>query len=126
MWLTRYPWPQKAILDRGTEFMKDFITLIQDEYGIKRKPITTRNHQVNSIVERAHITIGNLLHTFEPGSAKLNPEDPWIRILLSTVMFALWSTMQPTHKATPMQFAFGRDTMLNVTHFTNWCFIQEC
>eukprot|EP00957_Ditylum_brightwellii_P081065 6165857-Ditylum_brightwellii.AAC.1 len=76
-WLTRYPWPRKVILDRGTEFMKDFIMLIRDEYGIKHKPITTRNPRVNSIVERAQQTIGNLLHTFESGSAELDPEDPW-------------------------------------------------
>eukprot|EP00957_Ditylum_brightwellii_P205496 15344134-Ditylum_brightwellii.AAC.1 len=54
MWLTRYPWPQKDILDRCTEFMKDFIMLIWDEYGIKCKSITTRNPQANSIEERAH------------------------------------------------------------------------
>eukprot|EP00957_Ditylum_brightwellii_P065429 4963318-Ditylum_brightwellii.AAC.1 len=69
--------------------MKDFIALIWDEYGIKRKPITTRNLQANSIVERAYQTIGNLLCTFEPGSAELDPEDPWSRIL-NTIMFALW------------------------------------
>eukprot|EP00957_Ditylum_brightwellii_P096322 7336263-Ditylum_brightwellii.AAC.1 len=80
-WLTRYPWPQKVILDRGTEYMKDFIMLIQDEYGIKCKPITTRNSQSNSIVERAHQTIGNLLRTFKPGSAKLDLEDPQSGIL---------------------------------------------
>eukprot|EP00957_Ditylum_brightwellii_P180158 13723179-Ditylum_brightwellii.AAC.1 len=61
-------WPQKVILDRGTEFMKDFITLIWDEYGIKCKPITTRNLQANSIVERAQQTIGDLLHTLKPVS----------------------------------------------------------
>eukprot|EP00957_Ditylum_brightwellii_P147657 11244480-Ditylum_brightwellii.AAC.1 len=40
----------------------------QDEYGIKFKPITTRNPQANYIVERAHQTIGNLLHSFKLGS----------------------------------------------------------
>eukprot|EP00957_Ditylum_brightwellii_P125294 9549968-Ditylum_brightwellii.AAC.1 len=104
--------------------MKDFITLIWDEYGIKHKPITTRNPQVNSIVERAHQTIGNLLRTFEPGSAKLDPKDPWSGIL-SAVMFALRSTIHTTHKATPMQLVFRRDAMLNATHVSNWLFIQE-
>eukprot|EP00957_Ditylum_brightwellii_P081888 6228676-Ditylum_brightwellii.AAC.1 len=61
--------------------MKDFIMLIRDEYGIKRKPITIRNPKANCIVERAHQTIGNLLCTFEPGSAELDPNDPWSRIL---------------------------------------------
>eukprot|EP00957_Ditylum_brightwellii_P108376 8267807-Ditylum_brightwellii.AAC.1 len=77
MWFTRYPWPQKVILYRGMEFMKDFITLIGDKYGIKRKPITTRNSQANSTMESAHQTIGDLLCTFEPGSAKMDPEDTW-------------------------------------------------
>eukprot|EP00957_Ditylum_brightwellii_P196809 14993941-Ditylum_brightwellii.AAC.1 len=61
--------------------MKDFTALIQDEYGIKCKSITTRNPQVNSIVERAHKTIGNLLCTFKPGCAELDPKDPWSGIL---------------------------------------------
>eukprot|EP00957_Ditylum_brightwellii_P197327 15033844-Ditylum_brightwellii.AAC.1 len=66
--------------------MKDFIALIRDEYGIKRKPITTRNPQVNSIVERVHQTIGNLLCTFEPDSAELDPEDPWSGILSAIML----------------------------------------
>eukprot|EP00957_Ditylum_brightwellii_P168308 12812184-Ditylum_brightwellii.AAC.1 len=125
MWLTRYPWPQKVILDRSTKFTKYFIMLIRDEYGIKCKPITTGNPQANFIVERAHQTVGDLLCTFKQGSVELDPKDPWSRIL-SAVMFALWSTIHTTHKATPMQLVFGRDSMLNVTHLANWHFIQEC
>eukprot|EP00957_Ditylum_brightwellii_P105173 8017149-Ditylum_brightwellii.AAC.1 len=81
MWLTRYQWPQKVILDKGTEFTKDFIALICNEYRIKYKTITTRNPQANAIVERSHKTIGNLLHTFKIGTAKLDPDNPWGCIL---------------------------------------------
>eukprot|EP00957_Ditylum_brightwellii_P097011 7387433-Ditylum_brightwellii.AAC.1 len=105
--------------------MKDFITLVWDEYGIKHKPITIGNPPVNSIVEKAHQTIVNLLCTFKPGSTDLNPDDPWSSIL-SAVMFALQSTMHMTYKAIPMQLVFGRDTMLNVMHLANCWFIQEC
>ncbi len=42
-WLTRYPWPQEIIYDRGKEFMGDFAKMICKDYGIKRRPITTRN-----------------------------------------------------------------------------------
>eukprot|EP00957_Ditylum_brightwellii_P146705 11167565-Ditylum_brightwellii.AAC.1 len=104
--------------------MKDFITLIQDEYGIKCKPITTRNPQGNFIVERVHQTIGNLLCAFEPDSVVLDPEDPWSGILIP-VMFALQSATHMTHKATPMQLVFWRDAMPNITHLANWNFIQE-
>eukprot|EP00957_Ditylum_brightwellii_P110966 8462877-Ditylum_brightwellii.AAC.1 len=105
--------------------MKDFIMLIHDEYEIKRKPITTRNPQANSIAKRAHQTIGNLLCTFKPGSAELGPEDPWSGILYA-IMFAIWSTIHTAHKATHMQLIFGRDAMLNITHLAIWHFIQEC
>eukprot|EP00957_Ditylum_brightwellii_P068734 5217529-Ditylum_brightwellii.AAC.1 len=98
--------------------MEDFITLIQDEYRIKHKPITTRNSQVNSIVERSHQTIGNLLHIFKPGSAKLDSKDPMSGIL-SIIIFALQSIIHTTHKATPMQLVFGRDAMLNAMHLAN-------
>eukprot|EP00957_Ditylum_brightwellii_P060809 4616588-Ditylum_brightwellii.AAC.1 len=104
--------------------MKDFITRVWDEYRIKRKPITTRNPQANSIVERAHQTIGDLLCIFKPGFAQLDPEDPWSGIL-SAIMFALQSMIHTTHKATPMQLVFGRDTMLNAVYLAKWCFIQE-
>ena len=43
VWLNRYPWPQKVVLDRGTEFMAEFIRMIQEDYGIKKKSITKRN-----------------------------------------------------------------------------------
>ena len=39
-WLTRYPWPQEVILDRGTEFMAEFSAMLTNDYGIKKKPIT--------------------------------------------------------------------------------------
>eukprot|EP00957_Ditylum_brightwellii_P156233 11891593-Ditylum_brightwellii.AAC.1 len=104
--------------------MKEFTALICDKYGIKQKPITTRNPQGNSIVKGTHQTICNLLHTFKIGMTKLDPDDPWGSIL-SAVMFTLWSTVHIIHKATPMQLVFGVDVMLNVTHLANRQYIQE-
>ena len=45
-WLTRYPWPTQVVFDRGTEFMSEFSSMLED-YGIKKKPITKRNPQAN-------------------------------------------------------------------------------
>ena len=39
--------------------------MIKNDYGIKVKPIMTRNLQANAIVERVHQTIGNMIRTFE-------------------------------------------------------------
>ena len=63
--LTRHPWLQRVTLDRGTEFMAEFIKMVQDDYGIKKKPITKRNPKENTIVERVHQTIGKMIRTFE-------------------------------------------------------------
>ena len=57
-WFSKYPWPTQIILDRGSEFIgQDFRKLIREDYGIKKKPITTRNPQANAIVERIHQVI---------------------------------------------------------------------
>ena len=62
-WLSKYPWPSKIILDQGNEFMKEVIQMIEQDYSITRHPITT-HLQANSILERAHQTISNILCTF--------------------------------------------------------------
>jgi uncharacterized membrane protein len=35
-----------------------------NDYGIKRKVISTQNPQANAIIERAHQTLGNLIRSF--------------------------------------------------------------
>ena len=111
-WLTRYPWPTQVVYDRGTEFMSEFSSMLE-EYGIKRKPITKRNPQANAIVERIHQTIGNILRTFRVQEDELDEEDPWGGILSAT-MFATRATIHTTLNKTPMQLVFGRDAILNI------------
>ena len=42
-WLCHYPWPQKVVLDRGTEFMAMFSQMLVEDYNIKKKPISKPN-----------------------------------------------------------------------------------
>ena len=49
-------------------------------------------YQQNSIVEKAHQTIGNILSTFKIQEVDLEDENPWEGILVST-MFATRSTV---------------------------------
>ena len=63
-WFTRYPLPQQILIDRGSEFMAEFTKMCQNDYGMKRKPKTTRNPQSNAIIERIHQTVGNIIRTF--------------------------------------------------------------
>jgi hypothetical protein len=53
-WLTRYPRPSLITLDRGSEFIgQDFRDMCVNDYGIKRKVISTRNPQANKSDRRA-------------------------------------------------------------------------
>jgi transposase InsO family protein len=121
-WFARYPIPQRIVFDRGTEFMAEFAKMCRDDYGLKRKPITTRNPQANAIIERVHQTIGNILRTFDV--TNIDDTNPWGGIL-ATVMFAVRATYHTTLQASPTQLVFGRDAILNIKHITNWTHIQQ-
>ena len=71
-WFTRYPLPQKIVFDCGTEFVAEFAKMCQHDYGLKRKPITTRNPQSNAIIERIHKTIGNIIRTCDVSNTNNN------------------------------------------------------
>ena len=40
-WFNRYPQPTEVVLDRGTEFMAEFMEMIQRDYGVTKRLITT-------------------------------------------------------------------------------------
>ena len=82
------------------------------------------NPQANSILERAHQTIGNILRTFQVNNHELEQNDPWSGIL-SAVIFAMRSTVHTTMQATPMQLVFGRDAIMNLTFDANWQLIKQ-
>ena len=63
-WLTRYPLLSIVIVDCEKEFLAEFKTIIQTDCGIELKPITSRNPQTDSILEKVYQTIGNFIRTF--------------------------------------------------------------
>ena len=124
-WLTRYPWPTEIIMDRGREFAAEVTSMITKEYGITKKLITTRNPQANSIVERAHKTVHNLI-----ASAGLRDKDDLdarfgFRGILAAIIRAMNSTVHTTMRATPTQLVFGRDALLNVSFQADWEMIRQ-
>ena len=122
-WLTRYPWPTEVICDRGREFMGAVKDMLKDDYGVSKKMITTRNPQANSMVERAHQTVHNMIRTNQL-HADPNPEER-IDGILSAIGFAMRSTYHTTLKATPSQLVFGRDAILNVGFQADWEYIRQ-
>ena len=67
---------------------------------------------MNSILERIHQVIANLVSMFDLQSYHLDEDDPWSGILEATD-FEIRSTHHTTLQATPGQLIFGRDMILN-------------
>ncbi len=123
-WLNRYPWPEQVQLDRGTEFMGAISDMLFNDYGFKKKPITTRNPQANAMVERAHQTIHNMIRSQRVKDIDSLSDGSWDGIL-GAVAFAMRSTVHTTTRATAAQLVFGRDAMLNVKFEADWQFIKN-
>eukprot|EP00957_Ditylum_brightwellii_P142319 10842978-Ditylum_brightwellii.AAC.1 len=61
--------------------MAELTEMIANNYVVKKKPITARNPQANSIIERIHQTIGNMIRSFEVHDTTIDEKDPWTEIL---------------------------------------------
>ncbi len=124
-WLTRYPWPTEIIMDRGSEFAAEVRETLKNEYGIHRKIITARNPQANSMIERAHQTIGNFQRSLAIRTkADLDKDFGWLGVL-SALRQAMRATVHTTTRATSTQLVFGRDALLNVSFEADWQYIKE-
>ena len=97
--------------------------MIQPDYDIAVKHITSRNSQANSILERVHQTIGNIIRTFKVEDMVLDDENPLDEILAST-MFTLRAMVHTKTQHTTGQLVFGRDSILNTRHEANWQVIK--
>lgn len=115
-WLSRYPRPAAVIHDQGTEFSKEFRELCES-YGIKQRIITVRNPQGNSIIERTHLQVGNMLRAHDL-EAQVLPNDEFegpFDGIVSNISFAMRSAYHTTLKTTPAHMAFGRDMLFPKT-----------
>ena len=83
-------------------------------YGIKRKAITKRNPQANTITESIHQTLGNILRNLDKDN--VNEDDCW---------FDLRSTYHTTTQATPTQLVFGSACHPQHGHWSKWKYIHD-
>ena len=83
-----------------------------NDYGIKRKIISTQNPQANALVEHVHQMLRNLIQSFElQDNPYIDMDDPWSGIL-AAALFAMCSMYHTTLHAMPGQLVFGRDMIL--------------
>ena len=121
--LSRYPRPERLIFDNGSEFKKDFLILCR-EYGISPRLTTVKNPQSNSVLERVHQVLGNMLRTKNIKSLDLDINDPWSEILAS-IAWAVRTTHHTTLGASPAQLVYGRDMIYPLQYITEWDIIRK-
>ena len=118
VWLSRYPRPQYIGFDGGSENKALFRQMIAN-YGLTPKPITTHNPQSNSIIERIHLVLMDMIRTMELEEEELDDENPFGETL-SSIAYAIRSTYHTTLESTPTQLVFGRDMILPISLRANW------
>eukprot|EP00957_Ditylum_brightwellii_P184192 14029716-Ditylum_brightwellii.AAC.1 len=104
--------------------MAEFSEMILKDYGVKKRLITVRNLEVDSIIERIYQDIGNMIRSFEVHNTDIYEKDPWTGIL-NPVRFATRATIHTTMQAIPMQLVFSRDATLNIKHEADWNCIKQ-
>ena len=121
-WQSRYPRPIEITYDQGKEFIGHEFrkSLIEMEYGITDKPRTLVNPLSNSVLERIHQVIGNLVQTFNISTQTyVDKNDMWTGIL-AAAMFAIFSTTNSKKDYSPGQLIIGCDINLLVKHRVDW------
>ena len=74
--------------------------MIANDYDMPMNSITTRNQHANAFVNLVHLTLDNILRTFNIEEMNLDNENSWEGILLFT-MLALRSKVHTTAQYTP-------------------------
>jgi len=93
--------------------------------ALNQKIIISRNPQANSMIERCHKTLHNMIHSTQI-------KDKWdldsffgFKGNLVACRKAMNYTVHATSPATPTQSVFGHDAMLTASFQADWQFIKE-
>ena len=139
VWLSRYPRPNRCVHDNGGEFIgHEFQTMLQ-QHGIQDAPTTSRNPQGNSVAERMHQTMANVMRTYLHQSvqnmidAYLPLDQPQNEIqltqlienVLATVTYATRASVSRALNTSPGNLVFNRDMFIDVPLISNLAAIRD-
>lgn len=125
-WICEYPLPQRCIHDNGSEFIGEEFRNLLAYYGIHNVTTSVKNPQANSIIERVHQGMAQMLRAmqqeFITHQYRLVENDvpDFIRTSVKSVQHAINATTHTTTKTTPGAFVFNRDMLLPIQCFTSW------
>ena len=116
-WLSRYPRPMSVKFDQGGEFVGYHFLAMLEFNGIQKRPTTIKNPRSNSICERMHQAVGNVLRTLRAhhqAPAGIASLAHLVDTAIATCVYATRSALHSELKATPGSLAFGRDMLLDI------------
>ena len=107
-------WPR-----RGITWSQVKSILIEQEYGIKTKPASSKNPQASATTEIIPQVIGNRVCSYDMQKTYVDDADPWMGIL-ATAAFVVQSTYHWTGQKNTGQLVFGKYMILPINHIENW------
>ena len=95
--------------------------------GIKDHPITALHPEANSVCERMHLTVGNVLRTlvFAHPPTNIDQAEQLVDTALATAMHALRSRYSYSIHSSPETLVFGRDMFFDLPITADWIAIKN-
>ena len=127
VWLLRYPQPNKCVHDQGTEFLGGSFQRKLQQHGIIDRPTTSRNPQANSICERMHHTVANVLRTTNKLRRPKSLFDAIQQIedAIATTVYATRVSVSRSLGALPGNLMYGRDMFLDLPFQADLITLQD-
>ena len=128
--LKRYPRPLRCIHDNGNEFVAPPFKQLLQHMGITNVTTTVKNPQANSIIERMHLSFGQILRAILAETKLSNNEqrsdllNSFIDSALASSLYAINCAIHSTTHVSPASLVFQRDMVLPIQCITNWEIIR--
>jgi len=126
-WLCKYPRPGKCIHDPGGKFAGTAVQSMLATNGIRSVPTTVKNPQANSIAERVHRVVGDMIRTQLDGTDLNSIADAnlFVDAVLASATFGLRATVHTTMTVSHGAAAFGRDMLINIPLTVDWEMVRQ-
>ena len=117
-WLCRCPRPNRCIHDMGSEFNNHDFQFLLTDWGVEAHPIGVENPQANSICERLHQTVANLISVFVHAHPPQNALEAQLLVddAIASASHACRCTVHATLGASPGAVVCNRDMLLDVPY----------
>jgi len=114
--------PARVVYDNGAEFTGQEFQELLDSYGIKAVSTTVRNPKSNGVIERVHLTMGDMLRTMTFSGTDWFAD---MQRALDAVAWAIRTTINPMIKHSPCHLAFNQDMIFRRAVQVDWDNIHQ-